>query len=179
MQTPPNANRQTQPFTDARSAGTIPIWAGKTSTQAKSFEAVFHETPAPKTVTQDTGNTAAPSSIPADDFGFLDLVDMINPLQHIPVVNLFYRAVTGDTIKPIGKILGGAVFGGPVGASSGLVDAIITQETGQDMAGTVLSLVRGPDEARTAPQGFKIARTAYERITLDPERTAGTIARYA
>lgn len=30
----------------------------------------------------------------------LPLLDIINPLQHIPVLNTIYRAATGDTIAP-------------------------------------------------------------------------------
>ena len=31
---------------------------------------------------------------------------MINPLQHIPVVSYLYRQFTGDSIRPIGQIVG-------------------------------------------------------------------------
>lgn len=51
-----------------------------------------------------------------DSFGFGDIIDMINPLQHIPVVNKFYQSATGDTIGSIAMIVGGAIFGGPIGA---------------------------------------------------------------
>lgn len=59
----------------------------------------------------------------ADSFGFGDIVDMINPLQHIPVVSNFYQSATGDTIGAIAMIVGGAIFGGPLGAltSAGIV----------------------------------------------------------
>ncbi|MBT5013959.1 MAG: hypothetical protein HON02_05865, partial [Rhodospirillaceae bacterium] len=32
----------------------------------------------------------------ADGFTFLDFLDIINPLQHIPVVGSLYRDMTGD-----------------------------------------------------------------------------------
>lgn len=56
-------------------------------------------------------------------FGFSDIVDMVNPLQHIPVVSSLYQGATGDTIGAIAKIIGGAIFGGPIGAltSAGMV----------------------------------------------------------
>lgn len=72
-----------------------------------------------------------------DEFGFLDLLDMVNPLQHLPVVNVVYRAITGDEIKPISQIIGGAVFGGPAGVAGGLVNAVIREETGRDIDGHV------------------------------------------
>lgn len=76
---------------------------------------------------------------PDDEFGFGDLVDMVNPLHHIPVVGSIYREVTGDQIKPIGKIIGGGIFGGGVGAASGLVNVIVEEETGKDLTGNAVS----------------------------------------
>ncbi len=58
-----------------------------------------------------------------NSFGFADIVDMINPLQHIPIVSGLYQSATGDTIGSIATIVGGAIFGGPLGAliSAGMV----------------------------------------------------------
>ena len=39
--------------------------------------------------------TTAPDE---DGFGFADLIDIINPLHHIPVVNVIYRNLSGDAI---------------------------------------------------------------------------------
>jgi hypothetical protein len=47
---------------------------------------------------------------------FGDLLDIINPLHHIPIVGDIYRKLTGDDIKPAFQIAGGALFGGPLGA---------------------------------------------------------------
>jgi hypothetical protein len=76
-------------------------------------------------------------------FGFLDLVDMINPLQHIPIVSTIYRSVTGDTIKPVAQILGGAAFGGILGAASGIANAIVTEATGADIGENLIGLAMG------------------------------------
>ena len=35
-----------------------------------------------------------------DGFTFSDLMDIINPLQHIPVVSSIYRSLSGDEIDP-------------------------------------------------------------------------------
>src|SRR3546814_10903188 len=42
---------------------------------------------------------------------FSDLLDLVNPLQHIPGVAQVYSAVTGDAIKTAVKNVGGALFG--------------------------------------------------------------------
>jgi hypothetical protein len=49
-------------------------------------------------------------------FAVSDVIDAVNPLQHIPVVNNFYQSLTGDSIGVISSIIGGALFGGPIGA---------------------------------------------------------------
>ncbi|MBI1300557.1 MAG: hypothetical protein GC137_02765 [Alphaproteobacteria bacterium] len=136
-------------------------------------------------------------------FGFFDLVDMANPLQHIPLVNLGYRAITGDEIKPVSKVIGGAVFGGAAGAAIGLANVVIEEETGKDMVGTatafagvrkdrahdVFDVVEEPvfyDDlalALLSEPPSPIARIqetqTYERVQVAGGRTAGTIAVYA
>lgn len=76
-------------------------------------------------------------------FGFGDLLDMINPLQHLPVVGSLYRELTGDEIRPIAKIIGGGVYGGVAGAAAGLVDSVVTYETGRSLSGNVVAMITG------------------------------------
>jgi hypothetical protein len=55
---------------------------------------------------------------------FRDLLDIVNPLQHIPGVSQLYRKLSGDEIKPSMELAGGALFGGPIGvafAAAGLL----------------------------------------------------------
>lgn len=52
-----------------------------------------------------------------DGFTFADIIDIINPLQHIPVVSSIYRKITGDIIAPSMQIAGDALYGGPIGAA--------------------------------------------------------------
>ncbi len=89
---------------NSRMAGSVPVWESIDS---------FAENLAEENQSAGKDNS----------FGFSDIVDMVNPLQHIPVVNNFYRSMTGDTIGAIAQIIGGAIFGGPVGAlaSAGMV----------------------------------------------------------
>lgn len=104
-----------------------------------------------------------------DEFTFDDLFDMVNPLHHIPVVNYIYREISGDTIKPIGQIVGGAVFGGAAGAASGLVNMIVAEETGKDIAGNALSMFNGDD----APQEGR------DYAVNDPEQALSAAAENA
>lgn len=73
-----------------------------------------------------------------------DFVDMVNPLHHLPIVGSIYREITGDEIKPPARIMGGGIFGGPVGMASAMVNSIVEDQTGEDITGNVASMMRGP-----------------------------------
>ena len=47
---------------------------------------------------------------------FGDVLDLVNPLQHLPGISTVYRRLTGDVISPAMRLAGGALFGGPLGA---------------------------------------------------------------
>jgi hypothetical protein len=76
---------------------------------------------------------------PEAELSFGDFVDLINPLQHIPIVSTIYRAITGDEISGPAKILGGMLFGGPIGFIASVFDTIVAQTTGRDLGETVLA----------------------------------------
>ncbi|MFP6688793.1 MAG: hypothetical protein VCD31_05630, partial [Alphaproteobacteria bacterium] len=75
-----------------------------------------------------------------DGFGFDDFLDLINPLQHIPIVSTIYRELTSDEISPGARILGGAIFGGPVGFAAALGNTAVEQVAGKDVGELALSL---------------------------------------
>ena len=88
----------------------------------------------------------------ADGFNFLDILDVINPLQHIPFVSTLYRALTGDTIAPASRVAGGALFGGPIGAAVSLVNTIVGEWSGKDISDHVVAFFTGGDSDDDAPQ---------------------------
>ncbi len=88
----------------------------------------------------------------ADGFNFLDILDIINPLQHIPFVSTLYRAMTGDTIAAAPRIAGGALFGGPIGAAVSLVNSIVAEWSGKDISDHVVAFFTGGDSDDDAPQ---------------------------
>ena len=77
-----------------------------------------------------------------DGFTFFDFLDIINPLQHIPVVSTLYREFSGDEIAPAARIAGSTLFGGPVGFGFSLVNTAIESETGKDIGGHVMALLK-------------------------------------
>lgn len=72
---------------------------------------------------------------------FEDLLDIVNPLQHLPVVGTLYRAVSGDKMSAVPKIAGDTLYGGLWGAVGALADTAFEAITGKDFGSTVLALV--------------------------------------
>ena len=103
--------------------------------------------------------TAAPST---DESGltFDDLVDIVNPLQHLPVVSTLYRAITGDQIKTFPKIAGDTLYGGVMGFAGSMADTIFEKITGKSFGDTVLAKVEdlfSPSSAGATPTAIASA----------------------
>ena len=76
-----------------------------------------------------------------DGFSFLDFLDIINPLQHIPLVATLYREITGDEIDPGSRLVGSALYGGPIGAVTSLINVMVEFDTGKDIGEHALGVV--------------------------------------
>jgi hypothetical protein len=88
-----------------------------------------------------------------DGFTFLDLVDIVNPLQHIPVIGTLYREMTGDSLDPGSRVIGGTLFLGPFGTVSALANVLVDDATGKDMGEHVLAFLEDPEPARPEVAG--------------------------
>lgn len=121
-------------------------------------------------------NLATPPAVTGQEKGtenglsFGDLIDVINPLQHLPVVSTLYREWTGDEIAPAAKVVGGAIYGGPIGAAASLVNAVIEESTGKDIGGHALALLGGEEEA--GPQLAANAARPAEAAAINPAPAA-------
>lgn len=117
----------------------------------------------------------------ADGFTFGDLLDVINPLQHIPIVSTIYRQITGDEIDAGPRVAGDGLFGGIVGLVSGLINVAVEHETGKDVGGHVMALFDGDDEP--AATGFAALEakpgTASGGDTPAPAHTTHAARQYA
>jgi|GEM_PF-3151443 len=147
----PRKNR----FSVNRMAGTVPTW--KRKVEAANF--------APS---QIVSAEIAPGHKP----GFRDLVDIINPLQHIPLVGHLYRKATGDEISPVAQFIGSTLYGGPLGAVASITDIAAREQTGKGSLDTMMGFFgRGTGPAADEPD-FSI--TLGKRKPQAP-RMAGTI----
>lgn len=93
-----------------------------------------------------------------DGFGFDDFLDIINPLQHIPIVGTIYREITGDKIETPARIAGGALYGGLFGFLGAAGTTALESITGETVDGLLASLFNGGD---SAPQVARATR-AYD-----------------
>ena len=62
---------------------------------------------APEPVANDSRPGVKKDFFGEDGFNFFDLLDIINPLQHIPILSGLYRKITGDEISPGARMMGG------------------------------------------------------------------------
>jgi len=58
---------------------------------------------------------------------FGEFLAALNPLHHIPGVSWVYRKLTGETIQPVFRVLGGLVIGGPIGAIVAAVGSLVEE----------------------------------------------------
>ena len=106
---------------------------------------------APESVTVTANRTATDKTASGDgeDF-FHHILDVINPLQHLPVIGTIYRAITGEHIGPIEKIAGDALYGGLWGAASSIADVAFEGITGKSFEDTAMAWIRGDDKTEVA-----------------------------
>ena len=90
------------------------------------------------------------------EVSFDDLLDLVNPLHHLPVIGTLYRKLTGDSIAPPARILGGLLYGGPLGFVASVADAIAEEAGGQSAGDAVFTAMFGRDDdlvaAHAAPR---------------------------
>jgi len=120
-------------------------------------------------------------------FKFHDLLDAINPLQHLPVISSIYRWITGDTIGNIPRIVGDAIYGGIPGFVSGLFNVLLKEETGEDVGEHVVATLFGDSKSTptipaqnanqpelTTEQAAQLTHTPIEASALTPLSAVAT-----
>jgi hypothetical protein len=91
---------------------------------------------------------------------FHEILDIINPLQHIPIVSTIYRHLTGDTIDPVAKVAGGALFGGMIGLGLSVADVAVEEATGKDVGDHIWALFDGDSDKGGKATAIAAAPTA-------------------
>mgnify|MGYP001546833661 CR=1 FL=1 len=93
--------------------------------------------PAAATLPNAKISSASPGKI------FHDVLDTINPLEHIPIISSLYRAATGSQIAAGARIVGDTIYGGIYGFFSAVANTVSEAVTGKDIVGHVAELFTG------------------------------------
>jgi len=101
----------------------------------------------PVSADKSSGDTSG--AAPHESF-FHHLWDVINPLQHLPVIGTIYRAITGEHLDPVEKIAGDTLYGGLWGAVSSIADVAFESITGKSFEDTALALFKSDDKIKVA-----------------------------
>ncbi|WP_214660587.1 hypothetical protein [sulfur-oxidizing endosymbiont of Gigantopelta aegis] len=97
---------------------------------------------ADKTPNQSSKAVGAEPFWGKDGFNFADVIDMVNPMQHMPVIAKYYREQTQDDASEGSRLVGGALFGALMGGVAGILTSMansaIRHETQYDLGEQLL-----------------------------------------
>jgi hypothetical protein len=103
---------------------------------------------------------------PADSDGksfFDNLLDVVNPLEHFPIVSTIYSNLTGDKPNDFTQVAGDTLYGGPLGLLSSVGNLIFKDVTGKSVGDTVWGWVTDKSSGDT-----KTAANDAPRQNLKP-----------
>jgi hypothetical protein len=116
----------------------------------------------PAPAAREAATVAKPESGEKKESFFQHILDVINPLQHLPIIGTIYRAATGERLDPVEKIAGDAIYGGLWGAVTAVADVAFEAITGKSVEDTVMAWFRGG----SSPRHVASARLAPSHIQL-------------
>jgi hypothetical protein len=101
---------------------------------------------------------------PPQELTFGDLLDVINPLQHLPVISHLYRAIAEDEIKPAMRILGDLAYGGPLGFVASCLTVLFEEISGDDVVDHAFAILTDdndkPLQLASADGGIGVRRSS-------------------
>jgi hypothetical protein len=139
---------------------------------APAAEAGDKGAPPAKPVSPETSSGKEFRLFSEDGITLADLIDVINPLQHIPVVSSIYRHVTGDELNVAPRVLGSTLFFGPIGAAVAVVNAVIEGITGKDVGDHVIAFL----ENNAEPENKYFVELDHPRIPRPWDQPPTTVA---
>jgi hypothetical protein len=109
----------------------------------------------------------ADSGVKAEEGFFGHLLDVVNPLQHLPIIGTIYRAITGDKMGPVEKIMGDTLYGGMWGAIASIADVAFESITGKSFEDTALALFKGDGKVKVTKVALTPIATSASLPTAD------------
>jgi hypothetical protein len=136
---------------------------------------VSHVAAATATNPAQAAPQAASSGLPLwshGSFSFKDLLDIVNPLQHLPVIGSVYRYLSGDEPSGGARIIGDTLYGGPIGFGVSVVStAMLTDSNDHDVGERMLADVFGPRDG-SAPAATAVAAAQPAATSAQPLQMA-------
>lgn len=113
-----------------RMAGSVAVWKNNGDAQ---------NTPASSSsASLSLSEGQSSTSVTAPSLSFGEMLDVVNPLHHLPVVGSVYRELTGDNLSSVARVAGGTLYGGPLGGLTSIVSAAVEEHAGQDVASAMV-----------------------------------------
>lgn len=110
------------------------------------------------------------------NMSFGDFLDVINPLQHLPIIGTLYRSLTGETIQPAARVMGGILYGGVIGGLASITNAVIEQANGKDVGDQVMASLGFGEGAHPADSVAVAATTGGTAPAASPVALASGAA---
>jgi hypothetical protein len=125
------------------------------------------------TVTAPPPNGAVKAFNHEDGPSFSDVLDILNPLQHIPIINTLYQHLTGDTEGAVADVAGGTLWTGPLGLVTSLIDLAVKSDTGKSISDNILAWLGFEDDdepvkTAQAEQAQQQVQVQQEAVTAAP-----------
>ncbi|MEP4889493.1 MAG: hypothetical protein ABJV04_05670 [Aliiglaciecola sp.] len=76
-----------------------------------------------------------------DGLGMDDFFDTINILNHVPIVSDIYQNTSNTSVDPVSELLGGFVYGGPIGVAFAAADMAIESFSGKSIYNNVTDFI--------------------------------------
>jgi hypothetical protein len=101
---------------------------------------------------------------PDREFGWDDFADLVNPLQHIPLINIAYRAATGDRIYGAAGLLD--LGFGPIAGAGTVFQLAYQSTTGESLEDQAVAAVFGPRASDDVASLYTASRQVADRAPL-------------
>ncbi|MDP9130896.1 MAG: hypothetical protein M3N35_10970 [Candidatus Binatota bacterium] len=165
---------------DAKSAASIapPRTGVEAATTKRSYANVADNLSNDPSAPKPTGAPAKDFSLWQNaSFEFGDFLDIVNPLQHIPIVATIYRHLTDDRIGMAPRVIGGALWGRLTGLVTGVVNSLVEWFTGKDIGDHIYAKIWGePANANAVARAAKLVSEKNPVAAVAaPELTTATV----
>jgi len=115
----------------------------------------------------------------ADGFTPADAIDIVNPLQHLPIIGPLYRDFTGDKLDPFSRIAGNTLFFGPLGAAFSSINVAIEELTGRDIGSNVIAIFKEENTNNTKSQTASTNLAPQPQTNMDTNNSVDPVSFWA